>query len=119
MSFFNEFNREPSFTVSNDRVLDHLRVRQANTLKLPPNTQIDPNSPGGTGDYNPATNPTLRSHVSQAGAIVYNTTPVAADNTGSSILVTSPTSQKLKYKFLSNIISSKLPHNKQSQTHCG
>ena len=35
----------PNFSVSNDRVLDHLRVRQPNTFKLPPATKglIDPN----------------------------------------------------------------------------
>ena len=77
MSFFNDL---PSFTVSNDKVLDNLRVRQPHTLKVPPEMKIDPNSPGGTGDYNPATNPTLRSNVPQAGAIVYNTNPVATNN---------------------------------------
>ena len=81
-------NPVPNFTVSNDRVLDNLRVRQPNTMMVPPATQvlIDPNSPSsledpvlpGTlvGNNDPATNASLRSGVAQAGAVVYSTTPI-------------------------------------------
>ena len=72
----NPFNG-PNFSVNNDRVLDHLRVRQPNTFKLPPATKklIDPNVEN-KGDNNPVTNSTLRSGVAQAGALVYCTTPI-------------------------------------------
>ena len=67
----------PNFSVNNDRVLDHLRVRQPNTFKLPPATPnlIDPNVEN-KGDNNPVTNSSLRSGVAQAGALVYCTTPI-------------------------------------------
>ena len=75
-----------NFRISNDRVLDHLRVRQPNTFKIPPATRnlIDPNVPVDpdvvpivlVGDNNPVTNSTLRSGVAQAGALVYCTTPI-------------------------------------------
>ena len=77
----NPFNG-PNFSVNNDRVLDHLRVRQPNTFKLPPATKklIDPNILNDAdklvGDNNPVTNSTLRSGVAQAGALVYCTTPI-------------------------------------------
>jgi len=75
----------PNFTVNNDRVLDNLRVRQPNTFKCPPATKdlINPNivpNPDAPdtqiGSNDPATNPTLRSGVAQAGALVYCTTPI-------------------------------------------
>ena len=84
-------NPVPNFTVSNDRVLDNLRVRQPNTMMVPPATQvlIDPNSPSSlptgdppvwvgplVGNNDPATNASLRSGVAQAGALVYSTTPI-------------------------------------------
>ena len=70
-----------NFTVTQDRVLDHLRVRQPNTFKIPPATKnlIDPNVVNDddklVGDNNPVTNSSLRSGVAQAGALVYCTTP--------------------------------------------
>ena len=78
-------NPVPNFTVSNDRVLDNLRVRQPNTMMVPPATQvlIDPNAPSSldnpplAGNNDPATNDSLRSGVAQAGALVYSTTPIA------------------------------------------
>ena len=78
-------NPIPNFTVSNDRVLDNLRVRQPNTMMVPPATQvlIDPNAPSSldnpplAGNNDPATNDSLRSGVAQAGALVYSTTPIA------------------------------------------
>ena len=80
----------PNFSVSNDRVLDHLRVQQPNTFKVPPATKnlIDPNVPVDPaadpivliGDNDPVTNETLRSGVAQAGALVYSTTPIIASN---------------------------------------
>ena len=75
-------NLEPNFSVSKGRVLDHLRVRQPNTFKLPPAAKnlIDPNVENDegelVGDNNPLTNSTLRSGVAQAGALVYCTTPI-------------------------------------------
>ena len=74
----------PNFTVNNDRVLDNLRVRQPNTFKCPPATKdlINPNIPNPDkpdeqiGSNDPATNPTLRSGVAQAGALVYATEPI-------------------------------------------
>ena len=75
-------NIAPNFSVNNDRVLDNLRVRQPNTFKLPPATKnlIDPNVVNDddklVGDNNPVTNATLRSGVSQAGSLVYCTTPI-------------------------------------------
>ena len=80
-------NPGPNFTVSNDRVLDNLRVRQPNTMMVPPATHvlIDPNAPSSrevpfvgplVGNNDPDTNPTLRSGVAQAGALVYCTTPI-------------------------------------------
>ena len=75
-------NLEPNFSVSKGRVLDHLRVRQPNTFKLPPAAKnlIDPNVVNDddklVGDNNPVTNSTLRSGVAQAGALVYCTTPI-------------------------------------------
>ena len=81
----------PNFSVSNDRVLNHLRVQQPNTFKVPPATKnlIDPNVPVDPaadpivliGDNDPATNSTLRSGVAQAGALVYSTTPIIASET--------------------------------------
>ena len=78
----------PNFSVSNDRVLDHLRVQKPNTFKVPPATKnlIDPNVPVDPaadpivliGDNDPVTNETLRSGVAQAGALVYSTTPIIA-----------------------------------------
>ena len=75
----------PNFSVSNDRILDHLRVRQANTFKAPPATKIlinpnheDVNGLADWGDNSPVTNETLRSGVAQAGALVYSTTPILA-----------------------------------------
>ena len=75
----------PNFSVSNDRVLDHLRVRQPNTFKLPPATKtlINPNHENVDGlavwgDNSPVTNETLRSGVAQAGSLVYSTTPILA-----------------------------------------
>ena len=75
-----------NFSVSNDRVLDNLRVRQPNTFKLPPATKklINPNHEEEDdgklvpvfGDNDPETNLTLRSGVSQAGSLVYSTTPI-------------------------------------------
>ena len=78
-------NPIPNFTVSNDRVLDNLRVRQPNTMMVPPATPvlIDPNAPSSldnpplAGNNDPATNDSLRSGVAQAGALVYSTTPIA------------------------------------------
>ena len=77
-----------NFRVSNDQVLDNLRVRQPNTMMVPPATPvlIDPNAPSSTvvpfvgplvGNNDPDTNPSLRSGVAQAGALVYCTTPIA------------------------------------------
>ena len=54
----------PSFSISKDKVLDNLRVRQPYTFKVPPEMKINPNFPGGTGNYDPVTNPTLRANVS-------------------------------------------------------
>ena len=81
-------NPIPNFTVSNDRVLDNLRVRQPNTMMVPPATQvlIDPNAPSSldnpplAGNNDPATNDSLRSGVAQAGALVYSTTPIASSH---------------------------------------
>ena len=78
-----------NFTVTQDRVLDHLRVRQPNTFKLPPATKnlIDPNVVNDddklVGDNNPVTNSSLRSGVAQAGALVYCTTPIINPPPGS------------------------------------
>ena len=75
----------PNFTVNNDRVLDNLRVRQPNTFKCPPATKnlINPNivpnpehPDAQIGSNDPAANPTLRSGVAQAGALVYATEPI-------------------------------------------
>ena len=77
MSFF--YSPNPSFGVSNDRVLDNLRVRQPNTFKLPPSSNIDPNFPvPSEGNNDPATNSTLRSKVAQAGSLVYSTKAIIA-----------------------------------------
>ena len=81
-------NPIPNFTVSNDRVLDNLRVRQPNTMMVPPATPvlIDPNAPSSLdnppliGNNDPATNDSLRSGVAQAGALVYSTTPIASSH---------------------------------------
>ena len=66
----------PNFTVNNDRVLDNLRVRQPNTFKCPPATKnlINPNIV--PNPEHPDANPTLRSGVAQAGALVYATEPI-------------------------------------------
>ena len=77
-----------NFRVSNDQVLDNLRVRQPNTMMVPPATPvlIDPNAPSSTvvpfvgplvGNNDPDTNPSLRSGGAQAGALVYCTPPIA------------------------------------------
>ena len=81
----------PNFAVKNDRVVDNLRVRQPNTMKLPPapirliNPNIvdpaDPSSQIGSND--PAVNPTLRRDVAQAGSIVYATEPIIASDSPS------------------------------------
>ena len=77
---FGEFNNHPpTFNVFNDRVLDNLRIRQPDTFKLPPSVTIDPNTLQGdelVGNNNPNTNPTLRSCIAQAGALVYATKPI-------------------------------------------
>jgi len=80
----------PNFTVSKDRVLDNLRVKQPNTFKVPPaqenliNPQVvvgvvpgsDPPVDILESSNDPASNATLRNNVAQAGALVYCTTPV-------------------------------------------
>ena len=86
MASYNFFGtRVPNFAISNDRVLDHLRIRQPNTFKVPPvpRTLIDPNVEKEeklTGDNNPATNATLRRNVAQAGALVYAAAPILNSN---------------------------------------
>ena len=74
-----------NFTVTQDRVLDHVRVRQPNTFKIPHASKnlIDPNVENKDGDNNPATNSSLRSGVAQAGALVYCTTPIINPPPGS------------------------------------
>ncbi len=65
-----------SSSTTKDKVWDNLRVE--NTLKLPPNDQINPNFPvPGMGNNDPVTNVTLRSTLPQAGAIVYCPKPIA------------------------------------------
>jgi len=68
--------------------LDNLRVRQPNTFKCPPATKdlINPNiddEDGNplSGSNDPAANPTLRSGVAQAGALVYATEPILKSGT--------------------------------------
>ena len=74
-----------NFTVTQDRVLDHVRVRQPNTFKIPHASKnlIDPNVENKDGDNNPVTNSSLRSGVAQAGALVYCTTPIINPPPGS------------------------------------
>ena len=76
----------PSFTISNDRIFDNVRIRQPNTFKLPPSISIDPNTLAGdklVGDNNPATNATLRRGVAQAGSMVYAVKPIVQGETPS------------------------------------
>ena len=82
------YNLTPTsnFSLKNDRVLDNLRVRQPNTMKLPPASKslinpniVDPADPTShIGSNDPALNPTLRRDVAQAGSIVYATEPIIA-----------------------------------------
>ena len=70
------FYPPPSSSTTKDKVWDNLRVE--NTLKLPPNDQINPNFPvPGIGNNDPGTNITLRSNVPQAGAVAYCPKPIA------------------------------------------